>query len=88
MNHELNACEVIQQFAVLHAPLTADIKTLRHARNEKLHALYEKSLIVSQLEESLALDKEITSIQQAYFFIKRHYHNIQAQLDQLMLNTR
>ncbi len=77
----LNDNEVIEQFTILHVPLTADIKTLRHARNDILHELYEQLYRSNQLEDSLALDKKITTIQHAYLFIKRNYDDIHMQLD-------
>ncbi len=77
----LNPNEVIEQFHILHVPLTADIKTLRHARNNILHVLYEQSNRTNELEDSLALDKKITTIQHAYLFIKRNYYDIHMQLD-------
>lgn len=78
---DINPKEVIEQFSILDVPLTADIQTLRRARNVILHELYEKSNFITQQQESLALDTKITTIQHAYLFIKRNYHDIHANLD-------
>lgn len=86
MNPQLNPQEIIQQFEILHAPITADIKSLRRARNQKLHALYERSLNTSQLEECLAIDQQMATIQHAYFYIKRNFDLIHAQLQLLNMD--
>ncbi|MBI2791642.1 MAG: hypothetical protein HYX61_06770 [Gammaproteobacteria bacterium] len=77
----INLEEVLEQFSILDVPITADIQALRRARNQILHQLYEKSNYITQQQESLALDTEITTIQHAYLFIKRNYHDIHANLD-------
>jgi hypothetical protein len=77
----ISAQLVLQQFRTLNVPLNADIKSLRHARNKLLHSLYEKAKTAKDESESLAVDKEIAKVQNAYFFLKNHINDIHLQLN-------
>jgi len=77
----LNPYQVLQQYRILHIPLTADVKMLRHARDNRMHDLYHQSTSVNEHRSSLALDYEISLIQHAYLFIRRNFHDIHAHLN-------
>lgn len=80
MRH-LNPYQVLQQYGILHIPLTADVKMLRDARDNRMHDLYHKSIHINEYRSSLSLDHEISLIQHAYLYIKRNFHAIHAHLN-------